>query len=50
MDERNYRTRNYELELQKQLELSRHWFWQRGMWIAALSIAATSLVYEIAGR
>ena len=55
MNEENYRVKNYELklqklELQKQIELSRHWFWQRGVWIAAIAIAGTSLVYEIAGR
>ena len=53
--------RKLELELQKQIELSRHqselsrqqsrhWFWQRGVWIATLAIAGTALVYEIAGR
>ena len=57
MNEENYRVKNYELELkklelelQKQIELSRHWFWQRGVWIATLAIAGTALVYEIAGR
>ena len=50
-----------ELELHRQIELSRqqselsrnqsrHWFWQRGVWIATLAIAGTALVYEIAGR
>ena len=57
MNEETYRVKNYELELkklelelQKQIELSRHWFWQRGVWIATLAIAGTALVYEIAGR
>ena len=64
MNEETYRVKNYELELKKlelelqkqielsrqQSELSRHWFWQRGVWIATLAIAGTALVYEIAGR
>ena len=57
MNEETYRVKNYELELkklelelQKQIELSRHWFWQRGVWIATLAVAGTALVYEIAGR
>lgn len=50
INEETYRMKNYELELQKQIERSRHWLWQRGVWIAALAIAGTSLVYEIAGR
>lgn len=50
MNEETYRIKNYELELQKQIERSRHWLWQRGVWIAALAVAGTSLVYEIAGR
>ena len=57
MNEETYRVKNYELELkklelelQKQIELSRHWFWQRGVWIATLAIAGTALVYEITGR
>lgn len=35
---------------EQQAERSRHWFWQRGVWIATLAIAGTALVYEIAGR
>ena len=57
MNEETYRVKDYELELRKlelelhkQIELSRHWFWQRGAWIATLAIAGTALVYEIAGR
>ena len=57
MNEETQRVKNHELELkklelelQKQIELSRHWFWQRGVWIATLAIAGTALVYEIAGR
>ncbi len=46
MNEETARMKNYELELQKQIELSRHWLWQRGFWIAALIIA----VYELSGR
>ena len=61
MNEETYRVKNYELELRKlELELhkqselsrqqSRHWLWQREVWIAILAIAGTALVYEIAGR
>ena len=57
MNEETCRVKNYELELKKlelelhkQIELSRHWFWQRGVWIATLAVAGTALVYEIAGR
>ena len=64
MNEETCRVKNYELELrklelelQKQIELSRqqsersrHWFWQRGVWIATLAVAGTALVYEIAAR
>lgn len=55
MIEETCRVKNYELELKKlelhkQIELSRHWFWQRGVWIATPAVAGTALVYEIAGR
>lgn len=50
MNEETYRMKNYELELQKQIELSRHWMWQRGVWIATASMALIALFYEISGK
>ncbi|MEO0437897.1 MAG: hypothetical protein AAF098_13410 [Pseudomonadota bacterium] len=50
MNEDTYRMKNYELELQKQIELSRQWMWQRGVWIATCSMAVIALMYELSGK
>ena len=50
MNEETYRLKNYEIELQKLTLANQKWFWQRGVWVASVSIALTALLYEISGK
>ncbi len=46
MNNEIYNMKSYELELQKVILQERHWWWQRGLAIAALVAA----IYELSGK